>query len=161
MSNSRLDYNWYSTNESVALISDYGTIIAISPGVTIITSICKNSFKKSYIIIIVEDDDENCVTEFNITLDLRSDGSIGTEVSSGNGKVNENTIRVGYTRLISLTEHAPYNKIQSYIWTSEDPTIASVSEFGTIKGLKPGKTIIHGQYKYNSNYIGSIIVQIY
>ena len=44
----------------------------------------------------------------------------------------------------------------NYFFTS----LATVSVFGTIKGISVGELVIKGVYKYNTDYTASITIQI-
>lgn len=158
-SESRLDYIWTSSNENVATISAYGTILAIGYGKTIIQA-NYNGILKSVIMINVLPDLKTEVQNITITTDMRQDNSVGTYVSNNIGNAGENDIMVGYTRLMSLTLDAPSTIIQNYYWTSSDTNIATVSNYGTVKAISTGVVIITAHYKYNSRYSGSIILYI-
>lgn len=158
--NSRVEYEWLSENEEIATVTDYGTIIGKKVGTAIIQAKLKNNNEYGYITVnIVNDSNEN-LCSLSLTTDLRTDGSVGTEVSIFGGNVGENTIHIGYTRLLSFQGLVPINKIQFYKWSSSDSTIATVSNYGTVKGLKSGVVIIYCEYKLNDRFIGQIELTI-
>ncbi len=97
--------------------------------------------------------------EFDIELDTGS--SKGTEVSQNNGIENETTIKVAYTRHAYLSSNAPSSSRLDYNWTSSDPSVASISIYGTITALKVGTTTIKSEYKANSIYWGEIEITVY
>lgn len=157
---SRLNCNWYSSNESIASISQYGTITAYRTGKVLIQVYSKSlhTYAAFYVIVYANTSTEN--VQITLTTDSRPSGAVGTEVSSQAGEIGGTTIHMGNTRLISLTNDAPSNIIQDYYWTTSDGSIARVSEFGTITGLSKGTVVISCVYKYNSRFIGSIVLEI-
>lgn len=158
---SRVDYDWYSSDESIVKVSAYGTITAVGVGTAYIQSRCKSNYKYSTICINVYPDNSTNVKYITITTDMRSDPVlVGTEVSSGRGEINGTTIHLGYTRYASLTTDAPSSFIQDYIWESSNTNIAKVSTYGTITAVGVGNVTITCTYKYNSNYIGTLIIQV-
>lgn len=158
-SSSRLDYEWTSSNENIATISQYGSILAISPGTTIIQAFHQNGLYGYLIVEVIEETKTN-TENFTITTDLRQDSLVGTYVSSGKGIVGGNDLEIGYTRLISLTSDSPCTIIQNYIWSSSNINIATVSSFGTITGISSGTVTITGIYRYNNRYISSITITV-
>lgn len=158
-SNSRLNYEWVSSDSSVATVSSYGTILGIKPGTAIIMAKYIDGRIGCIVVEILEDTETETVT-FTITTDLRADSLVGTYVSSGLGTAGETDLKVGYTRLISLASDAPVNVIQNYIWTSSDPSIADISSYGTITANKVGTVVITGVYKYNNRYVAYITITI-
>lgn len=157
---SRLNYRWYSSNESIASISQYGTITAYKTGKVLIQvySTSLNKYAAFYVIVYANTSTEK--VQITLTTDSRPSGAVGTEVSSQAGEIGGTTIHMGYTRLISLTSDAPSSIIQDYYWTTSDGNIARVSEFGTVTGLSKGTVVISCVYKYNSRFIGSIELEI-
>lgn len=165
---SRLNYSWYSLDESVAKVSAYGTITGVGVGTTTIQCVYKaDSSIKATLVITVSDYIGTDYVYLDYGMDVRVGGTTsGTEVSSGKGNaivVSENpqvTIHSGYTRLICLGDDSPTTSIQDFIWTSIDPNIASVSSFGTITANKTGTVTITGTYKYNPYYKVVISVEV-
>ena len=158
--NSRLEYYWISSNEKVASISQYGTILAVDEGKTIIQAKYNND-KYAIILVNVNPDTNTNPATFEITTDLRQDSTVGTYVSSGLGVSGENDLKIGYTRLLSLTNNAPSTIIQHYTWSTSDPTIATVSMYGTVQAKGVGIVTITAVYKYNSRYTSTIQIEIY
>lgn len=178
-------YNWYSTDESVAIVSAYGTITAVSPGTTIIQCVYKNNTSVvAYLEIeviedILETNNPNGENDIYITygMDCRVGGTeSGTEVTSGKGEkiqitqasLNENfivNIHNAYTRLICLGSESPNSSVQAFNWQvlREFPTdtgMVTVSQFGTIKGITNGYVTVIGTYKYNSRFKVKIRIQV-
>ena len=143
ISNSRTDYYWYSSNDSVATVSGYGTVLAKNVGsdTTIkIYAVYKNDpsiiFIKTFIIK-VETNTEEIIVPLTMTVNL-----------------NE-------TKSINLGNSAPYNFLQYYSWYSDDTEIATVDYFGRVSGVSKGQTIIWGKYYiYNERVTIKIIVNI-
>ena len=69
-------------------------------------------------------------------------------------------MHIGYTRLITLGKNSPTSLIQDYVWESNNPSIVSVSSFGTLTAHSKGSVIISGEYKYNTNYVCSIEITV-
>lgn len=61
---------------------------------------------------------------------------------------------------MSLTSDAPSTIIQNYTWTSDNPSVATVSMFGTVTALNRGTVEITATYKYNPRFSGSITLYI-
>lgn len=171
---SRLKYNWYSLDESVAKVSAYGTVTAIGVGTTTIQAVYKDDPSKiaTIEIEVLPYSEEVEPTNLQYGMDVRIGGTIsGTEVTSGKGNaipvgVNpEVTIHRGYTRLICLGEDSPTTSVQDFNWEvmrqlPSDTGMVSVSSFGTVTATQEGFVTIKGTYKYNPNYIVYIRVQV-
>lgn len=161
-SQSRLDYFLTSTDESVVSISSYGTILAKNPGQAFIKAVYKNDPNIiSYIPIYVYKDNTGIQRSITLTTDSRPDPTHnGTEVSLLGGLPGEKTIHIGYTRVICFSNGAPSTIIQDYIWQSSDSSIATVDNYGKVRALKSGIVTITCLYKYNNNYIGTIVITV-
>ena len=138
---SRLDYYWYSSDTNVATISQYGTLFAKdgtgNKSIEII-AVYKNNpsivYKKNFIIK-EEIKTEEIIIEYEMTIPINSVTSI------------------------ELDNQVPYNWIQYYTWSTENSAIATISSYGTIRGLGRGQTTFTGIYEYNTRI--SILVTIY
>lgn len=166
-STSRLKYTWSSSNENVAKVSMYGTVVGVSPGTAVIKAIyIDNPSIVGYLTVEVVHDTSTTPQTVNLTTDCReSSPYYGTEVSSGKGVPGGRTIHVGYTRLIcfdtSDSNHlSPSGSLQDYIWTSSDNSIATVSSFATITGKSVGTVVITGVYKYNPRFTATITIEV-
>ena len=71
----------------------------------------------------------------------------------------EMTIPINSVTSIELDNQVPYNWIQYYTWSTENSAIATISSYGTIRGLGRGQTTFTGIYEYNTRI--SILVTIY
>jgi len=158
---SRLDYIWDSTNESVATVTEYGTITALSVGTTTIRVIDK--YKMGYLATLDISVYQATFTD-EITVQLSTDLNLdpshnGTEVIYGLGESAGNYIHVGYSRSICIVGPAPSISRQDYIWTIDNP-IAFVSIYGMVYAHTPGEATITGVNKYNSSYVGRIPITV-
>ena len=141
---SRLDYDWYSSDSSKAIVTPYGTILAKNgqgnPEVTI-TAVYKNDktivFRKA----------------FTIMKELKSYNSDPININSSM------MIEKGVGTLIILPENVPYNYNQYYNWSTNNASV-NVSTFGTIKASVTGTFAVTGVYKYNSRVRVTIVVTI-
>ena len=175
--NTRLDYNWYSSDESVAKVSTFGTVTAtclwqenVNSRQVTITAVYKYDYTVIGTIILTVYKDTssiNDITYLQYGMDVRDGGTIsGTEVTSGLGStisVTYNptvTIHTNKTRLICLGLDSPTSSIQDYIWSSSNNYYAQVSSFGTIFANNSGIVTISGINKYNSRYRVNIIITI-
>lgn len=133
-SKSRLEYDWYSSDNKVATISEYGTVFAKdgtgNPKITI-TAVYKKNRKYVYTI------------QLTILKEIRSYEEAPINI------YEEMSISYGKNQLIELPTYAPYNYNQYYIWTSSDSNIVSVSSFGTLSSLSYGEVTVTGIYNYN------------
>ena len=162
-------YNWYSTDESVIVVSAYGTVTAVGVGEAKVQCVYKDdaSIVATLNFEVVDDpldngDDANDIY-LSYGFDVRVGGTTsGTEVTSGKGTtiaVSSSpsvSIHVSHTRLICLGSDSPNSSVQSFNWSSyregDDKGMVSVSQFGTITGITSGWVTVEGTYKYNSRY---------
>lgn len=135
-SQSRLDYNWYSSNTKAATVSAYGTVLALpitSSSETVkIVAVYKNNPAITY------------VREFTILQDT-SVTPIDIPVSM--------TVAAGKETMIDLNGvDVPINILSDYEWVSSKPADITVTNWGLMKVEESalGKNIlILGNYKYN------------
>lgn len=162
---SRLNYDLVSSNTNVAIITEYGTIIAksVTSETTVkIIATKKNDYSEyGCIELTIVPDDSNEVKIVGLTTDCRVVGQqYGTEVAIKGGNPRENTIHVGYNRYICFESGNPSDSIQDFIWTSSNTNVAIVSSFGTITGVGIGECIIEGTYIYNTNFHALIVISV-
>ena len=176
---SRTQYNWYTTDSSVAIVSAYGTVTATAAWTG-------NQDYKTVVIRAVYKSNPTIVGEITLTvyketntaievltqygMDVRGDGSQGTEVTVLHesqisiGVMPDVEIHKGYTRYICLGSDSPSNIIQNFTWSIDrkdgETGNATVSQYGVIKGITEGDITIKGVYKYNPRYIIYITVKI-
>lgn len=161
-STSRLDYNWFSSDTDVAIVSPYGTITGKKDGEATIQAVYKNdqTIVSTFNIIIVLDTSNTAKTVL-LTTDYRENITHnGTEVNVLLQEQGLTTIHVGYTRAICFLEGSPTNSIQDFVWSSSNSSIATVTSFGMINGVSSGTVIITGHYKYNSNFTATIEITV-
>lgn len=171
---SRTQYNWYTTDSNVAIVSSYGTVTATAiwtGNETFKTVKIRAVYKKDITIVgeieltVYKDPSVNSIAKkilYYYGMDVRGDGSTGTEVSLNNGSeieiayMPEVIIGKGYTRYICLGSDSPSNIIQHFNWTIARQTNeignASVSQYGTITAISEGYITVKGVYKYNAQY---------
>lgn len=120
----------YTTdNPSVATVSDTGYVNAIDVGVTTITITADNNLKAS------------------VTVKVVSSGSTVIEPTSLRIKGLSRQLVVGSTATV-LTEFVPNNATnKTLVWSSSNPSIATVDNNGNLKGIAAGKcTILASTY---------------
>ncbi len=79
------------------------------------------------------------ITSYDLVLDpANAHPYVGTEVTLNNGNFDSNIMTKGYTRCIYLGSEAPSQSRLDYNFYSADPTIATVSIYGTITAHKEG-----------------------
>lgn len=171
---SRTQYNWYTTDSSVAIVSAYGTVTATASwtdDATYKTVKIRAVYKNDVTIVgeieltIHKDPNANSTTKKILHyygMDVRGDGTTGTEVRLNEGSaieisyMPEVTIGKGYTRYICLGSDSPSNIIQHFNWSiarqPDETGNASVSQYGTITATSEGYITIKGVYKYNTQY---------
>lgn len=142
---SRLDYYWYSSNPEAAIVSEYGTVLAIS-----------DDFD-SFTIMAVYKGDASIVYIKNFII-LDENNMQETEIDLGIKRIKKLTY---YD--ISFGENiVPSQYLQHYEWECSNYNI-SVSPWGKIyanDSVPYGAYTIIGRYKYNSNIIVKITISV-
>lgn len=159
--NSRLNYNWYSSNQNVCEVTKYGTILAKNEGTAFIIASSKTEpFKYSRIEINVLNDYNNTLKYISVTTDIREPYSLnGTEVTLNNGNPNEYTIHSGYTRALCFSPNNSYPSINNFMWYSNNDEIVEILPGGYVKAKDVSEitnVTITGQCIYNNNIVASI-----
>lgn len=130
---SRLDYHWFSSDESVATVSEYGTIQALSVDeqkTIYITAICKTNSAISFIQeITVVPDTSNIKRTINLTISIPD---------------------IQGFKIIELNSSCPNPLIGSYTWDKNE-NLFEISGTKLIRKWE-GNFIVRGEYKYNKNY---------
>lgn len=138
-SQSRLDYYWYSSDENVASISDYGTLLGLSPGIVKIMAVYKNDPSVVY------------VKQFTVLPDTRTEDLV-VEISESityaeSGQIYE----------ISLTDtNSPYPLNSLYVWSvvlDESSYSVTVTEWGTFSMSGTGTIVLEGRSKLNPHLV--------
>ena len=142
ISPSRLDYDWYSSNTSIATVTNYGTVLGKSAGTVKIMAVLKSDPSKVF------------VKEFTIINDI---GSGIVEIHS--------TYTVKYSRdVVNGKFHfdmekinCPYPWLQDYTWSLNNNCHgnsigASMDNWGDITINGTGCFTLTGTYNVNSRY---------
>ena len=144
ISPSRLDYYWYSSDNNIATVTDYGTVLGNSTGTVKIMAVLKSDPSKVF------------VKEFIVVNDT------GTELIEVN-----NTFVIKYSNtnghfLLDLTIiNCPFPWIQDYFWTITESTMtASMDYWGYISVNSTGQIKIRGIYSKNSRVIVYITINV-
>lgn len=143
---SRLDYDFYSSNDNIASVSIYGTILAKSSGSVGIMAVYKQDPSKVFL------------KQFNV-------------VEDNNTNINIITTYITYERLnnieyysIELNDlNSPYPMNTLYNWTiieSTEDNNYNISDYGTILLYSTDTIIIEGVYQLNSNVKVRIILTV-
>lgn len=163
----RENYYWFSDNDNIVSVSQFGTIQAKCLGVARIYCVYKYDYEYfGEICITVHNDSNTNIVDLSYGLDCRGNASpSGTEVISGKGEIipvnqyNSDTIlsvHQNHTRLICIGTDSPASYLQDFLWKSSDDSKVSVTSFGTIIGMNPTDeddyVVITGIYKYNLRY---------
>ena len=134
---SRLEYDWYSSNENVAIVTKYGTVLALNVNEnTTVTIYAINKddpsivYKKDFVIL-KETKTEQLVIECNMTYSY----------SEENGM---------YTLELDFT-NCPYPYIGYYVWVIESFNGISVDmeHYGLIYSTGPGEALLTANYILN------------
>lgn len=135
---SRTDYYWYSSNEDVAMVTDFGTVLAkdVSQN-TEIKIMAVNKYNPSVVYIkefVILNDNENYNSSpIDINISMMVSVSTLTSINFGNVQV-------------------PYNFLQYYNWESSNSDYAIVDSFGRVYAYRDGigeLVTITGVYIYN------------
>ncbi len=134
---SRLDYYWYSSDEDVAIITDYGTVLALpintSQKTVKVMAVYKSDMSRCYVKEFVVKNDSNTYLSDPIDID-----------------VNMTVIPTRYTYIDLSDVDVPINILQYYTWSSTSNV--SVDGWGRIYANNSalGTTVeIVGTYNYN------------
>lgn len=128
---SNKNVNWTSSDVSVAMVSPDGTVYAIKPGQATIMATTEDG---GFVALSKVNVKAKTVLVSNIDLNVRS-----------------KTLAIGETIQLSaliLPEHASTKIVD---WTSTNPFIASVNEFGFVTAISEGKTQIIATTTDDSN----------
>ncbi|MBE6131090.1 MAG: leucine-rich repeat domain-containing protein [Erysipelotrichaceae bacterium] len=137
---SRLDYDWYSSNENVAIVTNYGTVLAMS--VTEDTTVT--------IYAVLKDDPKVVYYRTFTVLNDEEEDLIEIELNMSYSYVAEN----GTYQLELTNTNCPYPMIQYYNWSinvpcQENDISVTMGAWGYITASGPGIAIITGTYELN------------
>lgn len=141
------DYYWYSSDDTVASVSMFGTIFGKRAGTVYIMAVNKVDPSKVY------------VKEFTVY------GNSNNEVKE---ILIEDTFDLDYgTYKLNLTaQNSPYPMIQYYNWTisiisqDNDDFFVDMDGWGVVTANSTGVICLTGNYIYNSNYQIKYILRI-
>ena len=145
LSDSRLDYYWYSSDEEKATVTDYGTVLARSAGIVKIMAVLKTDASKAFVktFNIIEDDGtgyQNIESNYNVSLSDTVNGRFHLEL--------ENVL-------------CPYPIHQYYTWNISNVSsglIVSEEEWGDYSVSDVGTFDLVGtNYIYNTIFITIVI----
>ena len=135
---SRLDYDWYSSNEAVATVTNYGTVLAMP--VTEDTTVT--------IYAVLKDDPKVVYYRTFIVLNDEEEDLIEIELNMSYSYVAEN----GTYQLELTNINCPYPMIQYYSWNiiNESDEIVTMNYWGQISSTGTCTVLIVGTYNLNS-----------
>ena len=137
---SREDYYWYSSNTSIATVSQHGTVFGKSAGTVKIMAVNKDNPSIVF------------VKQFTVVQDNKTyNQDIYSEFNDAH-KLSDGEYQLGLT-----VQNSPYPMAQYYTWrvVSKSSTITSViiDQWGNVTIVGTGNVVIEGyNYIYNDNY---------
>ncbi len=142
ISPSRLDYNWYSSNTSIATVTNYGTVLGKSLGTVKIMAVLKSDPSRVYVkeFTIIEDISYN-------TVEVHSTYTVKYSRDVVNGKFHFDMEKI----------NCPYPWLQDYTWSlnnncHNDSFSASMDHWGDITINGTGCFTLTGTYNVNRKY---------
>lgn len=99
------------------------------------------------------------ITDYDLVVDPKGAGTVGTEVTSNGGAYGDPTMSVGYTRCIYLGPTAPSQSRLQYTFTSSDESIATVSVYGTVEAKGAGTVEIKCVHK-KTGKVSKIVITV-
>ena len=100
------------------------------------------------------------LTDFDVVADPDGAQTLGTEVTQNGGAKGGTIFHVGYTRCLYLGGNASSQSRLDYTFTSSNPSIATVSEYGTVTGLSAGTVEITCVLKSNPSKVSKIVLTV-
>ena len=156
-SHSRLDYNWYSSDEDVAIVTKYGTLVGVSPGTCKIYAYLKTDPTRLGVITITtlrETLDKNYKIE--VTTDIKEISyENGTEVTELKQSPNLFTIHSGYSRVLCFCSQNMYPSINDFVLNVSNDSVY-ITNYGTIianEVIEETPVLVYGYHKNNRNII--------
>lgn len=137
---SREDYYWYSSNDSIATVSQHGTVFGKSAGTVEIMAVNK------------DDPSIVFVKQFTVVQDTKTYSEVIYSEFNDTHKLINGEYQLGLD-----VQNSPYPMTQYYSWrvVSKSSTITSVSidQWGNVAIVGTGNIVIEGyNYIYNDNY---------
>lgn len=147
---SRLDYYWYSSDESKALVTQYGTVYGISHTLSNETVTILAILKSDPSIIFIK--------EFTIN----NDDGTGYMVVESNISVKNSDTNNGLFHLHLENCNVPYPMYSYYTWNTSNISnglVVTNENFGNYTVSGAGSfDLVGANYIYNTNYINVVIV---
>ena len=100
------------------------------------------------------------LTDFDVVADPDGAQTLGTEVTQNGGAKGGTTLHVGYTRCLYLGGDAPSQSRLDYTFTSSNPSIATVSNYGTVMAKGAGTVVITCVLKSNPSKVSKIVLTV-
>lgn len=137
---SREDYYWYSSNDSIATVSQHGTVFGKSAGTVKIMAVNK------------DDPSIVFVKQFTVVQDTKTYSEVIYSEFNDTHKLSDGEYQLGLD-----VQNSPYPMVQYYSWrvVSKSSTITSViiDQWGNVEIVGTGSVVIEGyDYIYNDNY---------
>lgn len=127
---SRLDYYWISSDDSVASVTDFGTILA------------KDVFySESVTIYAVYIYDPSVVYQLDFLICPYYGSTINIQINLN--------LEVGDNEYLDIGDYLPFNYLQYYDWESTNTNVVTINSLGKYNCLTTGTATITGDYCYN------------
>jgi len=141
ISPSRLDYEWYSSDETIATVTNYGTVLGKSAGTVKIMAVLKSDPSKVYVKDFIILDDVGCEI-----IEIQSSYTVKYSRDVINDKFHFDIEKI----------NCPYPWLQDYIWENfychSDFIDANMDSLGYINVNGTGCFTLIGTYKVNNRF---------
>ena len=149
------DFVFTSSNPAVATVDENGTITGVSAGDVRITATSKTPFSAAG----TKDDCLTATYKYHIKVRTTEIDSIYYPSITGNEAITQKNIGIGETKDCTLKIETMGNgSISDVIFTTSDPSIATVDENGKVTGKKAGYVTITAKTKHPSEMDGQTIL---
>ena len=149
------DFVFTSSNPAVATVDENGTITGVSAGDVRITATSKTPFSAAG----TKDDCLTATYKYHIKVRTTEIDSIYYPSITGNEAITQKNIGIGETKDCTLKIETMGNgSISDVIFTTSDPSIATVDENGKVTGKKAGYVTITAKTKLPSEMDGQTIL---
>lgn len=129
---------WSSSNKKVATVDEDGEVTGVAPGKVTITAKSEKTHKKSKKKIIVR---KNEMTKFNFT-------------------ESKPVVGIGQTKALQAKVTPAYVTDRKMLYTSSDPSIATVDQKGRVTGKKVGTVTVKAVYEKNHAVTATCTVSV-
>lgn len=146
---SRLDYKWYSYDETIVTVSKYGTVFAVSPGATTVIAVLKSNPSIVYVI------------DFTVVAIPQNT----TFVVYDTYTIQYNSMSNGYIKFNLENINCPYPLIRLYNWSIDTQCHNNSGNYylrsdGYIHASGTGCFTLTGLYYVNNVLIVTLIIHI-